>query len=451
VLEPGALIAGKYKVVSKLGEGGMGVVYDVLHTRLRQRFAVKMLLPSLAAQPELVERFEREARAAATIDSPNVAKVVDVDATPEGVPYMVIELLEGHDLGVELADRLQLPIPEAVGYVMSACAPIAQAHAMGIVHRDLKPSNLFLAQKGRDRVLKVLDFGIAKVFSEKNAKVTSSMFGLGTPHYMSPEQVRRSSNVDQRADIWSLGVILYELLTGTVPFPEEPSAAIAAIAADPILPPRDLRRDIPEDLERVIMRALEKDREKRFGTARDLALALAPFAPEEELAVVSANETLPARTSIPDIETLAPPPSAATPIPRIPRAPKTPGPTTSGAIALAPVVPDRTPRASSARVLLLGACACVALGAVVAWRLMAAPSTSRPPAVAAQTTMGTASAQPPTTIMQAVVQQPTASEAIPTAPKPTTTATTTVIRSTAASAAAPPTHTAIATSNPVTL
>jgi serine/threonine-protein kinase len=302
-LTPGSLIAGKYRVVSKLGEGGMGVVYEAVHQRLRQRVAVKMLLPSLAQHAELVERFEREARAAATIESPNVAKVMDVDTTADGVPYMVIEFLEGHDLATELENKLQLPIEEAVGHVMTACAPIAQAHALGIVHRDLKPSNLFLAKKGNEHVLKVLDFGIAKVLSEQaagnNAKITSSMFGLGTPHYMSPEQIRRSSNVDGRSDIWALGVILYELLTGTVPFPPEPTAAIAAISADPIVPPRELRKEIPIGLDRVIMCALEKDREKRYATARELAAALAPFAPEEELVAMP-------RYSLPDVVETAP-------------------------------------------------------------------------------------------------------------------------------------------------
>jgi serine/threonine protein kinase len=408
-LPPGALIAGKYRVVAKLGDGGMGVVYEAVHQRLRQRVAIKMLLPSLTVHQELVERFEREARAAATIESPNVAKVIDVDFTLEGTPYMVLEFLQGHDLSAELEEKVQLSIAEAVGHVMTACVPIAQAHVMGIVHRDLKPSNLFLAQKGDEQILKVLDFGIAKVLSEGNAKITSSMFGLGTPHYMSPEQIRRSSNVDARSDIWSLGVILYELLTGTVPWPDEPSAAIAAIVADPILPPRELRPEIPEGLEDVIMKALEKDREKRYATARELAAALAPFAPEEELVTVPLTESMP-RFSSPDLSPYAPrvsgpptpiPPSGGlyarasgppTPIP--PRASSLP-PVTSPGVRTGEPVASVPPPVGAGRSLpkWLVAVAVLVIGAatVVAWRSVAsrasrtaangastAPSAARP-------------------------------------------------------------------------
>jgi serine/threonine-protein kinase len=184
---------------------------------------------------------------------------------------------------------------------MTACAPIAQAHALGIVHRDLKPSNLFLAKKGDACVLKVLDFGIAKILSEQlgNAKITSSMFGLGTPHYMSPEQVRGSSNVDGRSDVWALGIILYELLTGDVPFPPDPAAAIAAISADPIARPRTLREEIPIGLDRVIMCALAKDRDKRYQTALEFAAALEPFA----------------STNAPDVAEIAPTTSESPPRP----------------------------------------------------------------------------------------------------------------------------------------
>jgi serine/threonine protein kinase len=170
---------------------------------------------------------------------------------------------------------------------MEACVAIAQAHALGIIHRDLKPSNLFLAKKGSERVLKLLDFGISKVLTESEAKNTSSFATLGTPHYMSPEHVRSAADVDRRSDIWSLGVILYELLTGTEPFRGDPASVIAAIVADPVPPPRTRRSDIPEALEDVIMRALEKDPRKRFPDVRALVLALAPFAPEEELVPIS--------------------------------------------------------------------------------------------------------------------------------------------------------------------
>jgi serine/threonine protein kinase len=246
-----------------------------------------------------VGRFEREARAAATLESPYVAKVLDVDTSPDGLPYMVIEFLEGNDLAEELTRRGRFPVMEAVAYVMEACVPIAQAHALGIIHRDLKPSNLFLAKKGNERVLKLLDFGISKVLAETDAKNTSSFTSLGTPHYMSPEHVRSASDVDRRSDIWSLGVILYELLTGAEPFRGEPTSVIAAIVADPVPLPRTRNADIPEALERVIMRALEKDPRKRFPDVRSLSQALAPFAPEEELVVASSEHKLPAPRSFP--------------------------------------------------------------------------------------------------------------------------------------------------------
>jgi serine/threonine protein kinase len=283
----GKVLAGKYRIDRTIGEGGMGVVYEAFHLRLRQRVAIKVLRPHILAHPEFVARFEREARAAATLESPYVAKVLDVDTSPQGLPYMVIEFLEGNDLAEELARRGRFPVQEAVALVMEACVPIALAHALGIIHRDLKPSNLFLAKKGHERVLKLLDFGISKVLAEKDAKETSSFQTLGTPHYMSPEHIRSASDVDRRSDIWSLGVILYELLTGTEPFRGDPAQVIAAIVADPVPPPRTRNPDIPEALEAVIMRALEKDPNKRFPDVRAFTKALAPFAPEEELVPLS--------------------------------------------------------------------------------------------------------------------------------------------------------------------
>lgn len=303
--KPGDVLDGKYRVDRVLGEGGMGVVYEAFHLRLRQRVAIKVLRPAIVAQPEFVARFEREARAAATLESANVAKVLDVDTTDTGLAYMVIEYLEGNDLADELARRGRLPIQEAVAWVMEACTPIAEAHGQGIIHRDLKPSNLFLAKKGNERVLKLLDFGISKVLAESDGKNTSSFGTLGTPHYMSPEHVRNASDVDRRSDIWSLGVILYELLTGTEPFSGDPARVIAAIVTDPVPPPRTKRDDIPEALERVIMRALAKDPRERYPDVRALSLALAPFAPEMEL--------------VPRVTRSVPPPKSDAPVAANPR------------------------------------------------------------------------------------------------------------------------------------
>jgi len=219
----------------------MGIVYEALHLRLNQRVALKMLLPAVQTHPEVVERFEREARALATLDSPQIAKVLDVDTSPEGLPYMVIEYLEGHDLGTEVERQLRLPIEQAVGFVMEACVPISIAHANGIVHRDLKPSNLFLAVKDGQRTVKLLDFGISKVFREEGTARATGPIALGTPEYMSPEQAQ-GQTVDARSDLYSIGVILFHLITGKPPFAGETPIAIAL---QHVTSPPPIRRSTP--------------------------------------------------------------------------------------------------------------------------------------------------------------------------------------------------------------
>jgi serine/threonine-protein kinase len=275
----GATIDGKYRVEQVLGEGGMGVVFQAVHLRLGQRVAIKMLHPSMLRKPEIVERFEREARAAVQLRSPNAVRVLDVDVTPEQLPYMVMELLDGHDLAHELRARGRFNVPDAVDCVLQACRAMAEAHALGIVHRDLKPANLFLAREGTTTVVKVLDFGISKMAaSELDVHVTSTLATMGTPLYMSPEQIRSAKSVDARADVWSLGVILFELLTGQPPFTGTAMAVSAAIVADPAPAMRALQPDIPEALEQVVAKALAKSPEARWPDVQALSLALAPFA-----------------------------------------------------------------------------------------------------------------------------------------------------------------------------
>jgi serine/threonine protein kinase len=235
---PGDTIAGKYAIVKVIGEGGMGIVYEATHLRLRRRVALKMLLPHMmATSSDTVVRFEREARAAAQLRDRHVTKVLDVDTTADGLPYLVMEYLEGHDLEAELAARGPLPIGEAVGYVLQACTAMTEAHGAGIVHRDLKPSNLFLCPEREGWTVKVLDFGISKMADDGDARLTGTQASVGTPLYMSPEQVRSSRSVDLRTDIWALGVILYELLAGRTPFEGSTTAAAASIVAD-ATPPR---------------------------------------------------------------------------------------------------------------------------------------------------------------------------------------------------------------------
>jgi serine/threonine protein kinase len=294
----GEIIAGKYRVEGVIGRGGMGVVLKATHVRLHQPVAIKMLLPHVVTLPEVVIRFEREARAAAMMKSPHVADVLDVDVTPSGLPYMVMQYLTGNDLAAELKARGALPVQEAVGYLLQTCSAIAHAHAMGIVHRDLKPSNLFLCEGSSPRLLKVLDFGISKtLLHQEDGAVTMTQESLGTPRYMSPEQIRSAKHVDGRTDIWSLGVILYECITNRRPFKGDSSTAmIAAIVMEDPVPIDQARSDIHPALVAAVMRALAKDVDLRFATVDLLGASLAPFGPPES-ALPAPSQRLPYASS----------------------------------------------------------------------------------------------------------------------------------------------------------
>jgi eukaryotic-like serine/threonine-protein kinase len=279
---PGEIIAGKYEVQKLIGSGGMGYVVSALHVELGEVVALKFLRPEALAIEELIERFAREARAAAKIKSEHIARVFDVGALPDGAPFIVMEHLDGQDLCDVLHQQGPMPIKVAVEYVMQACEALAAAHAAGVVHRDIKPENLFLTRhaQGLD-FIKILDFGISKVALQqgKRALVRTQM-PLGSPVYMSPEQIRSSEQVDARTDIWSLGCVLFELLTGVVAF-DEPSLmqlSAAILEHDPV-PLREFVPDAPVELENVILRCLEKDVTKRYSNIAELAIALYPFAP----------------------------------------------------------------------------------------------------------------------------------------------------------------------------
>src|SRR4051812_32263983 len=279
---PGDLIAGKYEVIKLIGSGGMGYVVSAMHVELGEVVALKFLRPEALLIEELVERFSREARAAAKIRSEHVARVFDVGVLPDGVPFIVMEHLAGQDLSEVLQERGPLPIKVAIEYVMQACEALAAAHASGVVHRDIKPENLFLTKhaQGLD-FIKILDFGISKVALAPGKRgFVRTMMPLGSPVYMSPEQIRSSDQVDARTDIWSLGCVLFELLTGTVAF-NEPSLmqlSAAILEHDPV-PLRELLPDAPIELEDVVLRCLEKDVANRYGNIAELAIALYPFAP----------------------------------------------------------------------------------------------------------------------------------------------------------------------------
>jgi serine/threonine-protein kinase len=281
----GQVLAGRYRVDEHvLGQGGMGIVMAGQHLLLDEPVAIKFLSAE-SLSDEAIARFEREARAAVKIKSEHVVRVLDVGRLDSGAPYMVMEYLDGEDLAKRLRRLGPLTIEDAVDFVLQACVAMADAHAAGIVHRDLKPNNLFCARRSDGRlIIKVLDFGISK---QNNARpsfvehsVTRTGAVLGCPLYMSPEQVQSSRHVDSRSDIWSLGVVLFELLTGVVPFAGEAFGEVAVkIATQAVTPLRVYREDVPAELEQVVARCLEKSPAHRFGTVAELARALSPFAP----------------------------------------------------------------------------------------------------------------------------------------------------------------------------
>ena len=277
----GDVVAGKYRIESVIGSGGMGVVLGAQDISLGRRVAIKFLAPG-KAQDDSNARFLREARAAASIQSEHVVRVFEVGTLPNGASYIVMEHLAGGDLGQHLAARGALPIDEAIDYVLEACEAIGEAHKLGIVHRDLKPQNLFLTRTPDGAsCVKVLDFGISKAIDEAAPNLTSTEAVMGTPLYMSPEQVRSLKNVDLRTDIWALGAILFELVTAA-PIFEAPSttALYAMIAMDPPTSLRTKCPAAPPELEAVIQRCLHKDPNGRYPDVAALADALAPFASE---------------------------------------------------------------------------------------------------------------------------------------------------------------------------
>ena len=284
--EPGDVLLGRFRIESVIGQGGMGLVFGARVLPNETPVAIKVLSLEASTHPEGIPRFINEARATTKLSSAHVVKVFEagtLDAPP--LPFIVMERLQGTDLGAIVDQRGALSIRDAVDYVIQAADAVAEAHAHGIVHRDLKPSNLFLAERpGSAPMVKVLDFGVSKVAptGPQSHALTSTGTFLGSPHYMSPEQLKSARDVDARADIWSLGVILYELLTSRPPFDGGAFGELMmkVLAADvPSL--RAARPEVPEALEQVIVRCLRRPREERFPDLASLARALAPFASPE--------------------------------------------------------------------------------------------------------------------------------------------------------------------------
>ena len=281
----GDVLDNKYVVESLLGAGGMGAVYSARDQDLGQPVAIKLLLPQVAHDPQMVARFLREAQAAAAIQNDHVVRVFSVGKTNTGVPFMVMEFLSGIGLDELIRTRGPVPVSEAVDLVAEACRALGHAHALGIVHRDIKPSNLFLCScpDGSQR-LKVLDFGISKLIPVLDTPahehdLTSTVQVLGTPIYMSPEQARSAKAVTAATDIWALGVVLYELLCGQAPFTADTlSALIAQIVADNPVSPSKRRADVPVALGQLVMHCLEKLPERRPDSISEIARRLRPYA-----------------------------------------------------------------------------------------------------------------------------------------------------------------------------
>ena len=387
----GDVLAGKYRVERVLGAGGMGVVVAAHHIQLDEKVALKFLLPEALGDAEAVTRFAREARNAVKIKSEHVARVTDVGTLPNGAPYMVMEYLEGGDLAAWIKQRGALPIEQAIEFVLQACVAMADAHALGIVHRDLKPANLFCVRRSDGQLsIKVLDFGISKladgVGGGSGMAMTRTAALMGSPLYMSPEQMRSSRDVDAQTDIWALGVILFELITGRPPFKADSVTELAIkINNEPAPAIRTLRPDVPGDLEAIIFKCLEKDRRRRYRNVAELALALLPFAPKRAKASVERISGIIHAAGL-SASALAVPPSP-------PMTSTLLAPGTIGAVGR---TVGKTKSKTAIRVGIVGAVAlAVAAGSVMALKQPAAHPDDPPTAAAVQTGSPVVSQQVP--------------------------------------------------------
>jgi serine/threonine-protein kinase len=309
----GDVIGGKYRIVRLIGDGGMGAVYEARHEVLGSAVALKFLHSELARRPGLASRFLQEAKVSASIQSPHVTRVTDVDQMPDGAPYLVMELLSGESLQTLLDRRHKLPRDQAIDFALQILSGLEAAHALGVVHRDLKPDNVFITPSTGGPVLKLLDFGIAKLrqTSEYQRGLTRPGAIMGTPEYMAPEQLYAADKVDHRADLYSLGAMLYEMLTGERPaYGDDAHQIVGQVAAGKVKRITDHDRSLGEELANVVHRAIDPDKNRRFASALDLRLALAPCAGELSHAGRLAATPAPASV-LPDktAETGAPPPT----------------------------------------------------------------------------------------------------------------------------------------------
>jgi serine/threonine-protein kinase len=314
-------------LVRELGRGAMGSVWVAQNRALGAEVAVKLV--DRVDSPEACARFETEARGLAQIDSPHVVRVFDYGITAHGCPFIVMELLRGEDLGARLRRAGTLDLPTTAEIIRQSCLALGRAHALGAVHRDIKPANIFLCEAEGAIFVKVLDFGVAKFATAANLDMTSTGVLMGTPYYMSPEQLMDPRSIDHRADLWSLGVVAYTCLSGSVPFAGETLGALSvAIHLGSYPPLTQARRDVPQQIEAWIARALQINREQRFGSAAEMAQALALISVSLSQFPLSASAPT---SQLPPVS--APAPSAAAPQALAPAASSSLAPTANGTLA----------------------------------------------------------------------------------------------------------------------
>ena len=361
----GEVCGGKFRVERIIGEGPFGLVAEATDLDVERRVSLHFLHRDACARPEVVERFVREARAAANIRSDHVARILDVGGVDAQCPFIVREQLDGVDLELVIARHAPIDVTEAAEWIIQACEGLSAAHALGIAHRELNPANLLRVEREGTRQIKLLDVGISKAAvsgdGEDDALLESNVpSAVEASEYLAPEQLRGMKDVDVRADVWALGVILYELISGERPFAgRHLTAPVAKVLYEPHRPVRWLLADVPQGIEAIIDHCLQKDRERRYQAAADLAVALLPFAPKRARAVVErakANKASMAAAS-------APPARLPAPLPRDTTEP----PKSNGTPALSVSSRPSAPPQNTYAAWLAVACMCVGLtGAVLA-------------------------------------------------------------------------------------